>query len=58
MAQQKIGILLLLCSLLTLVFIGTAVQKTAYTTDNLILLEVLSPTVISSAGPGNKIQGT
>ncbi|HAF17377.1 MAG: stage II sporulation protein R [Thermacetogeniaceae bacterium] len=43
MAQQKIGILLLLCSLLTLVFIGTAVQtKTAYTTDNLIRLHVIA----------------
>ncbi|MFY9140401.1 MAG: stage II sporulation protein R [Thermacetogeniaceae bacterium] len=43
MAQHKIGIILLLCSLLTLVFFGTAVQtKTAYTPDNLIRLHVVA----------------
>jgi len=43
MTRQKIGILLLLCSLLTLVFFCTAVQtKTAYTPDNLIRLHVIA----------------
>ncbi len=43
MAQRKICILLLLCSLLTLVFFSTALQtKTAYTPDNLIRLHVIA----------------
>jgi len=43
MTQRKICIILLLCSLLTLVFFSTALQtKTAYTTDNLIRLHVIA----------------
>lgn len=43
MTQRKIGLLLLLCSLLTLIIFSTTLQtKTAYTPDNLIRLHVIA----------------